>query len=45
MVHKVENTQPEAFSKVKVYGADPWYPAIIGKIRSLDISNLGKKIL
>ena len=42
MVHRVQNTKPEVFSDVKVFAADPWYPAVNGKIRNLEISSIGK---
>ena len=42
MVHRIENTKPEVFSNVKVYAANPWDPPVNGKIRNLEISNIGK---
>ena len=35
LVHSVINTQPKAFSNVKVYVSDPWYAPIDGFVRSL----------
>jgi len=36
-VHKIRNSSPKVFENVKVYAADPWYPAVNGMIRNLGI--------
>ena len=42
-VFKVENKKPEVFYNVKVYAASPWDAATKGKIRHLEIYNIGNK--
>ena len=37
-VHQTENTQPDSYRDVKVYAANPWLPAVNGKIKNLAIS-------
>ena len=39
MVHRRDNTKPEAFDNVKVYASDPWYFPVDGTIRNLSISS------
>ena len=36
----ITNKQPKEFSKVKVYGADPWYNAAQGVIRNLIVTSV-----
>ncbi|XP_065671188.1 uncharacterized protein LOC136089268 isoform X2 [Hydra vulgaris] len=38
-IHIIENTQPEAFTNVNVYGANPWHNAQNGLLKDLRIIN------
>ena len=40
---EVENQQPQMFSNVKVYAADPWYDSLKGSLRNLFINTKGSK--
>ena len=42
LVHSILNTKASTHENVKVFASNPWYDAVNGKIRNLQISPLGK---
>ena len=37
VIHRVNNTQTQAFENVKIYISDPWFEAVLGYVRNVFI--------